>query len=243
MGGFTLRGRWQARGAKGSQKRSITRFTARLSISPPMATTARRSRRRGNWARWRPRPVTHRRLSAVASTFAGDHAGVRDHAQYVLGHPSSLSGKTRINGMFFDHGFHRARCLRVRSGCKELATRRRIVRRRVGPRPFGRPCAIVLRSRSCRCSDCVVARRTSCRNRDDATASLALAGARLFHLAWIRARLPGGFATRCQAHAGRADASGHGSAPARDACDLRRNISGRRGSRTRRNRPRRLVYP
>jgi len=102
MGGFTLRGRWQARGAKGSQKRSITRFTARLSISPPMATTARRSRRRGNWARWRPRPVTHRRLSAVASTFAGDHAGVRDHAQYVLGHPSSLSGKTRINGMFFD---------------------------------------------------------------------------------------------------------------------------------------------
>jgi predicted ATPase len=46
--------------------------------------------------------VTHRRLSAVASTFAGDHAGVRDHAQYVLGHPSSMSGKTPVNGMFFD---------------------------------------------------------------------------------------------------------------------------------------------
>ncbi|HKE41684.1 MAG TPA: winged helix-turn-helix domain-containing protein [Casimicrobiaceae bacterium] len=46
--------------------------------------------------------VTHRRLSAVASTFAGDHARVRDDAQYVLNHPSSMSGKTRVNGMFFD---------------------------------------------------------------------------------------------------------------------------------------------
>jgi predicted ATPase/DNA-binding winged helix-turn-helix (wHTH) protein len=46
--------------------------------------------------------VTHRRLSAVASTFAGDHARVRDHAQYVLNHPSSMSGRTRVNGMFFD---------------------------------------------------------------------------------------------------------------------------------------------
>ena len=46
--------------------------------------------------------VTHRRLSAVASTFAGDHTRARDDAQYVLGHPSSMSGKTRVNGMFFD---------------------------------------------------------------------------------------------------------------------------------------------
>ena len=50
-----------------------------------------------------PRAIlTHRRLSAVASTFAGDHTGAREHAQYVLGHSSSMSGKTRINGMFFD---------------------------------------------------------------------------------------------------------------------------------------------
>jgi predicted ATPase len=45
---------------------------------------------------------THRRLAAVASTFAGDHKSARDHAQYVLNHPSSSSGKTRISGMFFD---------------------------------------------------------------------------------------------------------------------------------------------
>ena len=50
-----------------------------------------------------PRAIlTHRRLSAVAATFAGEHGSVRDHAQYVLSHPSSMSGKTRINGMFFD---------------------------------------------------------------------------------------------------------------------------------------------
>jgi predicted ATPase/DNA-binding winged helix-turn-helix (wHTH) protein len=50
-----------------------------------------------------PRAVlTHRRLAAVASTFAGDHAAARDHAQYVLGHQSSMSGKTRVSGMFFD---------------------------------------------------------------------------------------------------------------------------------------------
>jgi predicted ATPase len=46
--------------------------------------------------------VTHRRLAAVASTFAGDHASVRDHAQYVLNHPSSTSAKKRLSGMFFD---------------------------------------------------------------------------------------------------------------------------------------------
>jgi predicted ATPase/DNA-binding winged helix-turn-helix (wHTH) protein len=46
--------------------------------------------------------VTHRRLAAVAATFAGDHANVRSHAQYVLNHPSSTSGKTRLGGMFFD---------------------------------------------------------------------------------------------------------------------------------------------
>ena len=46
--------------------------------------------------------VTHRRLSAVAATFAGEHGSVREHAQYVLSHPSSMSGKTRVNGMFFD---------------------------------------------------------------------------------------------------------------------------------------------
>ena len=46
--------------------------------------------------------VTHRRLAAVASTFAGDHSSVREHAQFVLNHPSSTSGKTRLGGMFFD---------------------------------------------------------------------------------------------------------------------------------------------
>jgi tetratricopeptide (TPR) repeat protein len=45
--------------------------------------------------------VTHRRLAA-ASTFAGDHVSARNHAQYVLNHPSSISGKTRVSGMFFD---------------------------------------------------------------------------------------------------------------------------------------------
>jgi predicted ATPase len=50
-----------------------------------------------------PRTIaTHRRLAAVASTFAGDHVATRDHAQYVLNHPSSRSGKTRLCGMFFD---------------------------------------------------------------------------------------------------------------------------------------------
>jgi hypothetical protein len=46
--------------------------------------------------------VTARRLAAVASTFAGSHTSARDHAQYVLNHPSSGSGKTRLSGMFFD---------------------------------------------------------------------------------------------------------------------------------------------
>jgi predicted ATPase len=46
--------------------------------------------------------VAHRRLSVVASTFAGDHRSVRDHAHYVLSHSSSTSGKTRPSGMFFD---------------------------------------------------------------------------------------------------------------------------------------------
>jgi hypothetical protein len=46
--------------------------------------------------------VGYRRLSAIASTFAGDHRSVRDHAQYVLNHSSSRSGKTRPSGMFFD---------------------------------------------------------------------------------------------------------------------------------------------
>jgi predicted ATPase/DNA-binding winged helix-turn-helix (wHTH) protein len=50
-----------------------------------------------------PRAVAnHRRLAAVASTFSGDHASVRDHAQYVLSHPCNNSGKTRLCGMFFD---------------------------------------------------------------------------------------------------------------------------------------------
>jgi predicted ATPase/DNA-binding winged helix-turn-helix (wHTH) protein len=50
-----------------------------------------------------PRAVAnHRRLAAVASTFMGDHASVRDHAQYVLSHPGNNSGKTRLCGMFFD---------------------------------------------------------------------------------------------------------------------------------------------
>jgi predicted ATPase/DNA-binding winged helix-turn-helix (wHTH) protein len=46
--------------------------------------------------------LTHRRLSAVAATFAGEHGSVRDHAQYVLDHPSSMTGRTRVKGMFFD---------------------------------------------------------------------------------------------------------------------------------------------
>src|SRR5262249_2377549 len=46
--------------------------------------------------------VTHRRLTAIAATFAGEHAAVRDHAQFVLDHPSSTSGTTRLRGMFFD---------------------------------------------------------------------------------------------------------------------------------------------
>lgn len=46
--------------------------------------------------------VTARRLAAVASTFAGSHTSARDHAQYVLNHPSSSSRKTRLRGMFFD---------------------------------------------------------------------------------------------------------------------------------------------
>jgi predicted ATPase len=50
-----------------------------------------------------PRAIAnHRRLAAVASTFAGDHASVREHAQYVLGNPSNNSGRTRLCGMFFD---------------------------------------------------------------------------------------------------------------------------------------------
>ena len=50
-----------------------------------------------------PRAVAnHRRLAAVVSTFMGDHASVRDHAQYVLSHPGNNSGKTRLCGMFFD---------------------------------------------------------------------------------------------------------------------------------------------
>jgi tetratricopeptide (TPR) repeat protein len=46
--------------------------------------------------------VTHRRLSAVAATFAGEHDSVRSHAEYVLNHPSSASGATRPSGLFFD---------------------------------------------------------------------------------------------------------------------------------------------
>jgi hypothetical protein len=46
--------------------------------------------------------VTHRRLTAVAATFVGEHAAVRSHAQFVLDHPSSTSGTTRVRGMFFD---------------------------------------------------------------------------------------------------------------------------------------------
>ena len=46
--------------------------------------------------------VTHRRLAAVAATFAGDHAEVRAHAQYVLNHPSSAAGTTRLRGLLFD---------------------------------------------------------------------------------------------------------------------------------------------
>jgi predicted ATPase len=46
--------------------------------------------------------VTARRLAAVASTFAGSHTSARDHAQYVLNHPSSSWRRTRLSGMFFD---------------------------------------------------------------------------------------------------------------------------------------------
>jgi tetratricopeptide (TPR) repeat protein len=40
--------------------------------------------------------VTHRRLSAVAATFAGEHDSVRSHAE------CSASGATRPSGLFFD---------------------------------------------------------------------------------------------------------------------------------------------
>jgi len=46
--------------------------------------------------------VTHRRLTAIAAAFAGEHGAVRDHAQFVLKHPSITSGTTRLRGMFFD---------------------------------------------------------------------------------------------------------------------------------------------
>jgi hypothetical protein len=66
--------------------------------------------------------ATYRRLAAVASTFAGDHAAARDHAQYVLNHPSSQSGKTRLFGMFFDQRIS-ARCSHELSGSKDFPTR------------------------------------------------------------------------------------------------------------------------
>jgi len=46
--------------------------------------------------------LTHRRLAAVAATFAGNHAEVRDHARHVLGHPSSTHTTARLHGLLFD---------------------------------------------------------------------------------------------------------------------------------------------
>jgi predicted ATPase/DNA-binding winged helix-turn-helix (wHTH) protein len=46
--------------------------------------------------------VTHRRLAAVAATFAGNHAEVRDHAHYILNHSSSTYAPTRVRGLLFD---------------------------------------------------------------------------------------------------------------------------------------------
>src|SRR5262249_8604373 len=46
--------------------------------------------------------LTHRRLAAIAATFAGDHADVRDHTQYVLAHPSSTHATARLHGLLFD---------------------------------------------------------------------------------------------------------------------------------------------
>ena len=46
--------------------------------------------------------VTARRLAATSSTFAGSHTSARDHAKFVLNHPSSSSRKMRVSGIFFD---------------------------------------------------------------------------------------------------------------------------------------------
>jgi predicted ATPase/DNA-binding winged helix-turn-helix (wHTH) protein len=46
--------------------------------------------------------LTHRRMSALALHYAGDHAAAREHAEYVLRHPSSHSGRARQKGLQFD---------------------------------------------------------------------------------------------------------------------------------------------
>jgi predicted ATPase len=46
--------------------------------------------------------VTHRRLAAIAATFAGNHAEVCDHANYILDHPSSKHATTRLRGLLID---------------------------------------------------------------------------------------------------------------------------------------------
>jgi len=46
--------------------------------------------------------LTHRRLAAVAATFAGNHTEVRDHAHYILDHPSSKHATARLRGLLID---------------------------------------------------------------------------------------------------------------------------------------------
>jgi predicted ATPase/DNA-binding winged helix-turn-helix (wHTH) protein len=46
--------------------------------------------------------LTHRRMSALALHYAGNHVASREHAEYVLQHPSSHSGKARQKGLQFD---------------------------------------------------------------------------------------------------------------------------------------------
>src|SRR5262245_6183053 len=53
------------------------------------------------WARGET-PGRFIRMRAAAATFAGNHAEVRDHANYILNHPSSTYATTRLRGLLID---------------------------------------------------------------------------------------------------------------------------------------------
>src|SRR5262245_40386120 len=53
------------------------------------------------WARGET-PGRFIRMRAAAATFAGNHAEVRDHANYILSHPSSTHATTRLRGLLID---------------------------------------------------------------------------------------------------------------------------------------------